>query len=131
MTLGCFCKFDHKNRIHVPMKIFESAGFKENGSCFVSYEEGSEEIKLTIKQREPRRNAGYTIVKTVRIGDSEFVAGEREGGSAVTWQYSNIGGYFWGHYFGSLEEALADLYKRAAEDCRMKADRYEERAKNE
>lgn len=79
MTLGCFCKFDDKNRIHVPMKIFESAGFQKNGSCFVSHEEGSEEIKLTIKQREPRRNAGYTIVQIVRIGDSEFVAGERGG----------------------------------------------------
>jgi len=129
MNIADICKFDQKNRIHIPMRIFEAAEFKENGSCFVTHEAGSKSVTISTREYEPRENAGYTIVRAVRIGESEFVAGENKSGEAVTWQYSDIGGYFWGHYFDNIQEALADLYRRAEEECRVKADIYEERAK--
>jgi hypothetical protein len=70
-----------------------------------------------------RRNAGYTILQTERIGKLEIVLGENPNAPApyVTWMCRNGTDYFWGHYFSSLLSASRDYMKRINEersDCR-------------
>ena len=47
-----------------------------------------------------RKNAGYTIVESIHIGNTEFVIGHKPGAPSpyVTWECANGDNYFWGHY---------------------------------
>ena len=63
-----------------------------------------------------RKNAGYTIVESIHIGNSEFVIGHKPGAPSpyVTWECTNGDNYFWGHYIMDRYNAERDLIERAA-----------------
>ena len=65
---------------------------------------------------EKRINIGYTIIKSIKIGYTEFVLGEKEtesGNKYVTWSCFNETNYQFGNYFESFLNAYLDLHKRA------------------
>ncbi len=59
-----------------------------------------------------RINAGYEIIQSVPVGNTEFVLGQSiyTGAQFVTWECTGGNNYFWGHYFETKERAIADLY---------------------
>ncbi len=115
MIYAAESKFDQKNRIIIPMNVFKAAGFAVNKNCRVEFD--SVQGCIYLRQGETvRENAGYKIFLTLKIGQTEYVAG-RSGNGFVTWVYTLESGYFWGHYFATEEQALADLYKRAGDEC--------------
>ena len=65
-----------------------------------------------------RINAGYEIISSVHIGNSEFVLGVNINApdQFVTWKCSNGNDYCWGHYFGDLFAAEKNLIVRAQEE---------------
>ncbi|MBR6801783.1 MAG: hypothetical protein IKM61_08535 [Eubacteriaceae bacterium] len=65
-----------------------------------------------------RKNAGYTIIQSLRVGNAEFVIGHNPRASApyVTWQCRDGASYFWGHYFMEKHHAERDLLKRAGRE---------------
>ncbi|MCH5353644.1 MAG: hypothetical protein J1E06_09285 [Acutalibacter sp.] len=65
-----------------------------------------------------RINAGYAIVSSVFIGESEFVLGIhlKSPGQFVTWKCSGGNNYYWGHYFSDQFAAEKDLIARAQEE---------------
>ena len=65
-----------------------------------------------------RRNAGYMILQTEKIGSLEIALGENPKAPApyVTWMCRNGTDYFWGHYFSSLLSASRDYMKRINEE---------------
>lgn len=84
-----------------------------------------------------RKNQGYIITDSVRIGNAEFVAGELAAvpDSYVTWECKNGEDYFWGHYFSDRLAAKRDLLERAGhelqyqERMRKKAAKEKERVR--
>lgn len=58
-----------------------------------------------------RTNAGYIIIDSIKIGDTEVVLGEHTKAAAtyVTWLCKNENTYFWGHYFMTRNNALNDM----------------------
>lgn len=62
-----------------------------------------------------RKNAGYTIIQSLNIGNAEFVLGYSPSASSpyVTWECKNGTNYFGGHYFTEKIHAQKDLLKRA------------------
>ena len=68
-----------------------------------------------------RTNAGYIIISSVIIGESEFVLGvNHESGQFVTWKCSNGNYYYWGHYFTDEFAAQKDLIERAQKEIRLR-----------
>ena len=65
-----------------------------------------------------RRNAGYTITESIRIGNVEFVLGEKQTEPAqyVTWECKDGDNYYWGHYMTDKLAALRDLLDRAGQE---------------
>ena len=65
--------------------------------------------------QDKRINAGYEIIKSIPVGDTEFVLGRNiyAPSQFVTWECSNGNNYFWGHYFSELDFAMSDLFDRA------------------
>ena len=63
--------------------------------------------------QDKRINAGYEIIQSFPVGNTEFVLGENVYDRAryVTWECSEDS-YFWGHYFTDKEAATKDLYDR-------------------
>lgn len=61
-----------------------------------------------------RKNIGYIITDSVRIGETEFVIGahEKDPNRFVTWACKNGNNYFWGHYLNSRDAAERDLVAR-------------------
>ena len=70
---------------------------------------------------DERRNAGYRITDSIRIGETEYVIGthEKDPNRFVTWACTDGNNYFWGHYLTSREDAERDLIKRAGEQRRL------------
>ena len=64
---------------------------------------------------ETRINAGYAIVSNIIVGEFEFVLGHNPKAPSpfVTWEYSPLSGYYWGHYFNDELAAVQDLIDRA------------------
>lgn len=59
-----------------------------------------------------RMNAGYVIVKAVKIECEEIVLGYKNNEWA-TWRCEpQFNHYFWGHYFSSQANAQIDFYER-------------------
>ena len=65
-----------------------------------------------------RKNAGYTIVESIHIGNTEFVIGHKPGAPSpyVTWECANGDNYFWGHYMDERYQAERDLLERASSE---------------
>ena len=65
-----------------------------------------------------RKNAGYTIVESIHIGNTEFVIGHKPGAPSqyVTWECTNGDNYFWGHYMDERHQAERDLLERASSE---------------
>ena len=64
-------------------------------------------------------NQGYTIIKRERVGKKEFVLGHNPKAPSpyATWKCNaNQSYYYWGHYFGDKDRALADFNKRVREE---------------
>lgn len=66
----------------------------------------------------PRANAGFTIIDSIFVGDSEFVLGVSNANPAmyVTWKCADRTNYNWGHYHTDQIAAKRDLLKRAGEE---------------
>lgn len=62
-----------------------------------------------------RKNAGYTITDSIRIGKAEFVIGNHSKAPDpyVTWECSGGNNYFWGHYCKDRRTAEKNLLDRA------------------
>ena len=73
-----------------------------------------------------RKNAGYTIIESIHIGNTEFVIGHKPGAPSqyVTWECTNGDNYFWGHYMDERHQAERDLLERASSELDL-----QERAK--
>lgn len=71
-----------------------------------------------------RINAGYEIIKSVPVGNTEFVLGQSiyNGAQYVTWECTGGNNYFWGHYFATKEIAIADLYNRVEREVQFQRD---------
>lgn len=121
MIYAAESKFDQKNRVHVPMSVFKAAGLQENEECRFEYNSTEKRLSLYQGEKPLRTNAQYTIIKAINVLNVEFVLGKFSEVDFVTWEYSEKGGYFWGHYFDNEEAALIDLYRRAAAECAMRA----------
>ena len=121
MIYAAESKFDQKNRVIVPMNVFKAAGMTADAPCTVEYDNRDGRLYIVQGEAKKRINAQYTIIKSLNLGLCEFVLGKYSEVDYVTWEYTESGGYFWGHYFGTEEDALADLYKRAAAECSMRA----------
>ena len=128
MIYAAESKFDQKNRIHIPTSVFKAAGLKENEECRFEYDSTEQRLSLYQGEKPLRINAQYTIIKAIKIVNVEFVLGKFSEVDFVTWEYSETGGYYWGHYFGDEEAALIDLYRRAAAECAMRADMIEDQS---
>ena len=65
---------------------------------------------------EERVNAGFTIIKTIKLPDEEFVLGIKNNGNKteyVTWCCVENNKYYYGHYVSNYKVAVIDLYERA------------------
>ena len=65
-----------------------------------------------------RTNAGFQIVDSIFIGESEFVLGINKANPTmyVTWKCADETNYYWGHYHTDQIAAKRDLLKRAQEE---------------
>ena len=65
-----------------------------------------------------RINAGFQIVDSIFIGESEFVLGVNKATPTmyVTWKCADGANYYWGHYHTDQIAAKKDLLKRALEE---------------
>lgn len=67
-----------------------------------------------------RENAGYEIINSMKIGESEIVLGARDGYMAyVTWECKDGNNYFWGHYHTDLLSAQKDFCKRCLDKVKF------------
>lgn len=69
-----------------------------------------------------RTNAGYEIIASIRINETEeivlgYMKSKICGDMYVTWDCTYKDNYFWGHYFNDFEEARNDMILRAAAIC--------------
>ena len=74
--------------------------------------------------QDKRINAGYEIIKSFPVGNTEFVLGENIHDRAryVTWECTGGNNYFWGHYFADKEAATKDFYNRIEAEVARKRD---------
>ena len=65
-----------------------------------------------------RINAGFQIIDSIFIGESEFVLGVNKANPTifVTWKCADGANYYWGHYHTDQIAAKKDLLKRAQEE---------------
>ena len=70
---------------------------------------------------DERKNIGYVITDSVRIGETEFVIGahEKDPNRFVTWACKDGNNYFWGHYLNSRDAAERDLLARCQAQLRF------------
>lgn len=48
-------KFDQKNRVFIPKTYIMKAGGKENGECYVMFDEETKEIKIVFKEEKEKK----------------------------------------------------------------------------
>lgn len=79
-----------------------------------------------------RKNASYTIVQSLMIGDAEFVIGHNPAAPApyVTWECKDGNNYFWGHYMTERHQADRDLLERAKAELDLQDRRFGRVQKN-
>lgn len=79
-----------------------------------------------------RKNASYTIVQSIMIGDAEFVIGHNPVAPApyVTWECKDGNNYFWGHYMAERHQADRDLLERAKAELDLQDRRFGRVQKN-
>lgn len=67
---------------------------------------------------DARTNAGFQIIDSIFIGESEFVLGVNQATPTmyVTWKCADRHNYYWGHYHTDQIAAKRDLLKRANEE---------------
>jgi hypothetical protein len=72
--------------------------------------------------QDKRINAGYEIIKSFPVGNTEFVLGENIHDRAryVTWECTGGNNYYWGHYFTDKDAATKDLYDRVEAEVEYK-----------
>ena len=72
--------------------------------------------------QDKRVNAGYEIIDSIPVGNTEFVLGRSisDGARYVTWECSRGDYYFWGHYFNDRENAVKDLYDRVEHEVAIR-----------
>ena len=65
-----------------------------------------------------RTNAGFEIIDSIFIGESELVLGVNKANPTmyVTWKCADGTNYYWGHYHTDQIAAKRDLLKRALEE---------------
>ena len=65
-----------------------------------------------------RTNAGFQIIDSIFIEDSEFVLGVNQATPTmyVTWKCADGYNYYWGHYHSDQIAAKRDLLMRANEE---------------
>lgn len=84
---------------------------------------------------EKRIVAGYEIVQSIQVGNTEFVLGVNmaEQNPFATWKSSpDRPDYcYWGHYTNTLLSATRDLCERALDEVRYLERREEERRRHE
>lgn len=70
---------------------------------------------------EERKNAGYTIIDSIHIGETEFVIGVSHSNPAmfVTWACKGGDNYYWGHYMPDRAAAERDLLDRAGQELEL------------
>lgn len=67
---------------------------------------------------DQRKNAGYIITQSIKIGEIEIVFGKQETKfrtEYVTWLHYN-NSYIWGHYYNEEINALKDFLGRAQDE---------------
>jgi len=76
---------------------------------------------------DQRINAGYVIIDSIHIGNTEFVLGvnDRQPDMFVTWACTGGDNYFWGHYHDDLLKAKKDLLGRAGQELELQMERRE------
>lgn len=83
----------------------------------------------TYQQRE---NAGYKIIKSIKIDGVEIVLGEdldKQLSKYVTWLFI-YNRYQLGHYFVDKDDALIDFYQRVYKECIRVAEDLKRKNKN-
>ena len=58
MVLCQKAKLDQKNRILIPRDFIKVAGGEDNGSCYVTCDEDTKEIKIIIRPMKEKENQG-------------------------------------------------------------------------
>lgn len=83
--------------------------------------ESANQVRRYIRLNE-LTDAGYEIIKSFPVGNTEFVLGENIHDRAryVTWECTGGNNYFWGHYFTDKEAANKDLYDRVEAEVAFK-----------
>lgn len=71
-----------------------------------------------------RINQGYKIIKSVFVGNLEFVLGENPNAPNpyVTWQCKGGNDYYWGKYMNSLNQAKQNLNQRVNHEIKFLKD---------
>lgn len=80
---------------------------------------------------EKRTNAGYIIIRQIKIDNTEIVLGENlnsEISKYVTWIYYNDT-YYGGHYLNDLNEATIDFFQRVYDECKFVVQQLDKRKK--
>lgn len=79
-------------------------------------EEFEEIENLLDEDSIPEENVGYEILtyeKSSKQSDVTVVLGHNKKiDEYVTWEYRKQTGFYWGHYFGDIQSAYADLKER-------------------
>ena len=66
-----------------------------------------------------RKCQSFEIIAAVKVGNTEIVLGYSKTNKATpyaTWEYTEYGGYFWGHYMSTYNNALSDFADRIKEN---------------
>lgn len=73
-----------------------------------------------------KTNQGYEIIQEAKVFHTVYALGKHPNKDCpapyVTWEWTEQGGYYWGHYFGNYLEALKDLYTRALNETEFLID---------
>lgn len=58
----------------------------------------------------------YVIISSIIVPEGYIVLGYKHDSDIcpfATWEYTERGGFFWGHYFNSYKDAVLDMCNRA------------------
>lgn len=79
---------------------------------------------------EIRENAGYIIINSVTVEHKEIVLGGSSGGFYVTWEFTEDGGYNYGHYFDDKLMAMRDFLARSTKEVEYLIEQREDRRRH-